>query len=400
MSHENTARPLILKRVHWPAADRAAWEALFTEGDIFDGAGPCCHWSQGSRTKREQSYGHWLGYCLTPGALDPLRDVTDRATEDTIRGFLDFEMNRCSPRTVQMHVEDLLVVFRAMSPDKDWKWLAKIAERLEANCNTGELKPRLGISATEIYAWAQTRMREIDRIGGASELRRAALFRDALMVGVLIAIPLRLRTFIAIELERHLNRRMSGFVLSFGPDDMKDRRSHEFVLPTELAEPMQQYLRYYRSKLLGGKSSSRLWITRRRKPFTYWGFQRQLPQLTLKEFGIALRPHAFRSIAATTIATDHVANRPVSENDRAFHDPILFGMLLSLALRSMARAPQVCLRPQSAGRSTGWSIPLADIRYLETRKERRDDVQRGYSVPDAGSRRWRNMPRKNPKSGV
>lgn len=304
MSHENTARPLILKRVHWPAADRAAWEALFTEGDIFDGAGPCCHWSQGSRTKREQSYGHWLGYCLTPGALDPPRDVTDRATEDTIRGFLDFEMNRCSPRTVQMHVEDLLVVFRAMSPDKDWKWLAKIAERLEANCNTGELKPRLGISATEIYAWAQTRMREIDRIDGASELRRAVLFRDALMVGVLIAIPLRLRTFIAIELERHLNRRMSGFVLSFGPDDMKDRRSHEFVLPTELTEPMQQYLRYYRSKLLGGKSSSRLWITRRRKPFTYWGFQRQLPQLTLKEFGIALRPHAFRSIAATTIATD------------------------------------------------------------------------------------------------
>ena len=304
MSHEEPVRPLILKRVDWPVADRAAWEALFAEGDIFDGAGPCCHWSNGSRTKREQSYGHWLGYCLTLGALSPVPDVTDRATEDAIRGFLDFELARCSPRTVQMHVADLLVVVRAMSPDKDWKWLAQIVKRLEANCDPRELKPRLGISATEIYAWAQTRMRDIDRIGWASELRRAALFRDALMVGLLIAIPLRLRTFIAIELERHLNLRTSGFVLSFAPEDMKDKKSHEFVLPAELAEPMQQYLRYYRPKLLGGKSSSRLWITHHGKPFTYWGFQRQLPQLTLKEFGIALRPHAFRSIAATTIATD------------------------------------------------------------------------------------------------
>ena len=49
MSHETTAQPLILKRVLWPATDRAAWEALFTEGDIFDGAGPSCHWSHGSR---------------------------------------------------------------------------------------------------------------------------------------------------------------------------------------------------------------------------------------------------------------------------------------------------------------------------------------------------------------
>ena len=82
---------------------------------------------------------------------------------------------------------------------------------------------------------AKTRMRDIDRIGWASEFRRAALFRDALMVGLLIAIPLRLRTFIAIELEHHLNLRTSGFILSFAPEDMKDKKSHEFVLPAELA---------------------------------------------------------------------------------------------------------------------------------------------------------------------
>ena len=94
------------------------------------------------------------------------------------------------------------------------------------------------------------------------------------------------------------------FVLRFEPADMKDRKAHEFVLPAALTEPMRRYLSVFRPALLGGKSSARLWITQFGEPYTYGGFQRQLPKLTLQEFGIALRPHAFRSIAATSIATD------------------------------------------------------------------------------------------------
>jgi integrase/recombinase XerD len=73
---------------------------------------------------------------------------------------------------------------------------------------------------------------------------------------------------------------------------------------------MRRYLAVFRPTLLRGKSSPRLWITHHGKPFTYAGFQGQLPQLTLQEFGMELRPHAFRSIAATSIATvdpEHVS---------------------------------------------------------------------------------------------
>jgi integrase/recombinase XerD len=121
---------------------------------------------------------------------------------------------------------------------------------------------------------------------------------------VLIATALRLRTFIAIDIEKHLSARPDGFGLSFGPEDMKDKRSHEFELPAQLVEPMRRYLLEVRTVLLGGESSSRLWITQLGKPFTYRGFQGQLPRLTLREFGLVLRPHASRSIAATSIATE------------------------------------------------------------------------------------------------
>jgi site-specific recombinase XerD len=167
-----------------------------------------------------------------------------------------------------------------------------------------ELKPRLGIEASDIYAWALKRMANINDVEGVSEVRRAALFRDGLMVGLLIATTLRLRTFIAIDLEEHVVRGAEGFGLKFEPADMKDKRAHEFVLPAGLTEPMRRYLAVFRPTLLRGKTSPRLWITHHGKPFTYAGFQRQLPQLTLQEFGMELRPHAFRSIAATSIATE------------------------------------------------------------------------------------------------
>ena len=305
MIQNDPSHPLILKRTYWPDPDRLAWETLFAEGDILDGAGPCFRWSEGSRKKREQTYGHWLGHCLSRGAVGPQTDVTDRATEEAVRGFVEAEMARCSLRTVYMHAEDLLFVLRAMSPDKDWAWLARIVRRLRVNCTDGELKPRLGVSAHEIFAWALKRIESIDRDENiVPEVWRAARFRDALMVGVLIATTLRLRTFIAIDLEKHVIARPSGFVLSFGPGDMKDRRSHDFELPAQLVEPMRRYLMEFRKVLLRGNSSTRLWITQFGNAYTYAGFQRQLPKLTLQEFGVALRPHAFRSIAATSIAMD------------------------------------------------------------------------------------------------
>jgi integrase/recombinase XerD len=304
MTSTPTDDSLILKRSHWPIADQIAWDALFTKGDLLDGSGPCVRWSEGSRRKREQSYGHWLGFFSRRGPLGMPSDVTDRATSKTVGAFVEEELARCSVRTVSMHVEDLLFLLRAMAPSKDWAWLNRIVQRLRAQCNLGELKPRAGITAPQIYDWALTRMQEADAMDSLADLRRATLYRDGLMVGLLIARPLRLRTFIAIEVERHLVARSNGFLLRFAPEDMKHKKAHEYAVPAELVEPLRRYLGFHRPNLLQNKSSQRLWITRSGDPFTYAAFQRQLPTLTFREFGEALRPHAFRHVAATTIAIE------------------------------------------------------------------------------------------------
>ena len=105
-----------------------------------------------------------------------------------------------------------------------WDWRAKakamlnqIVLRLRARSNLGELKPRAGVAAPQIYQWALMRMRQADAMNDITDLQRATLYRDGLMVGILIARPLRLRTFIAVELERHLVVRRDGFLLRFAP---------------------------------------------------------------------------------------------------------------------------------------------------------------------------------------
>ena len=189
-----SAPPLILKRAHWPEPDRLAWTSLFIEGDILDGAGPCHHWAEGSRKKREQTYGHWLAFCAGRNVPCPAHDVAARATEETVKDFLEHELARCSLRTVYMHAEDLLFILRSMAPEKDWKWLARIVGRMRANLGESELKPRLPVAAHEIYAWALGRMESMDfEEGDAPAIWRAARFRDALMVGVLIATALTAR---------------------------------------------------------------------------------------------------------------------------------------------------------------------------------------------------------------
>src|SRR5215218_11304296 len=56
----------------WPAADRDAWRALFTTGDLFDEKGPGAHLAPRTRTSLENAYGRWLGFLarLEPHGLD------------------------------------------------------------------------------------------------------------------------------------------------------------------------------------------------------------------------------------------------------------------------------------------------------------------------------------------
>ncbi len=295
---------LILKPETWPEVDRKAWQALFVEIDLFDGRSPAAHWSEGSRRKREQGYGHWLGFLDRTGRLEPTADPAGRISPEAVRAYVAEEDARCAPTTVYIHVEDLHAVANALDPEADWRWLHTLMTRLRWRLDHNTLKPRASVDARFLLDWALRRMREADADEDLDPLRRAIRYRQALMIGVLIARPFRIRAFIAMEVDEHLAASEHGYLMRFPAELMKDRKAREHPLTESLVEPMRRYLEVHRPCLLQGGERAGLWITQYGEVMTRDGFTRELGKITLREFGETLRPHAFRHIAATSIATD------------------------------------------------------------------------------------------------
>ncbi|SDL40336.1 tyrosine-type recombinase/integrase, partial [Aliiruegeria lutimaris] len=197
---------------------------------------------------------------------------------------------------------------KALDPKGDWSWLNTVVKRYQKLADRRSLPPALPISAGEIFQWSQTRLAEVEADETSRPLRKAVHFRQALMIGLLIARPVRRRALLAMQVGRHVFPTSQGVELRFGAEDMKDKNARRSWVPQELVEPMRAYLEVHRPILLSGKSSEAFWISQYGEPMTPDGLSRELPKVTQRHLGVALRPHAFRSIAATSIAESDPEN--------------------------------------------------------------------------------------------
>lgn len=294
--------PLVLKFEDWPQADRSAWDALFAGGDIFDASGPCRHWSEGSRQKRQQGYSQWLSFLMRklPEAFD-LQPV-ERVTQSRVRAYLEECQERLKPKSTAGLVLDLLTLAQVMGPQTDWAWLQTVVKRLSNKANTHSLPAPYPITAAEIFRWSLSRMAEVEADIAPHPHGRAIRFRQALMIGFLIARPIRRRTLLGMLIGRHLQPITGGYDLRFQPEDTKDKKARNFLLPSDMVAPMRRYLEVHRPELLQGQTSDALWINQYGNPITRDGLSGELPKVTKRYLGVELRTHAFRHIAATSIA--------------------------------------------------------------------------------------------------
>lgn len=294
--------PIVLKYEHWPEADKSAWQSLFVEGDIFDDIGSCVDWSDGTRRKRRQGYGQWLSYLMRnhPGTL-ALAPV-ERIDQSHVRSYIEECEARLKPKSTAGLVLDLYVLAAGMSPERKWSWLGTACKRLQSKADRQSLPAPHAITADRIFEWSLSRLVEVEDDPKLPPLQRAIWFRQPLMIGFLIARPVRRRALLAMTVDGHLDEIGDRYLLKFGAEDMKDGKAREFLLPEALASPMRQYLRQHRPILLRGQTFDALWISQYGCPITEDGLSRELPKVTKRYLGVELRPHAFRHIAATSIA--------------------------------------------------------------------------------------------------
>jgi len=294
--------PLVLKYDHWPQADKSAWDALFASGGLFDDAGPCQAWSEGTRTKHGQGYGQWLSFLKRTApdqlALPPVQRVTQGAVERYIAECED----RLLPRSTANLVVSLYVVVRAFPDTPDLEWLNTASKRLTNRAKRQSRHKPVEVSANQIVAPCLRQLKALPEMEHLSPATIAIRHRQALMVAFLAMRPVRRRALLSMTVTGHLREVSDGYELRFASEDMKDQKARSFPLPKALVPHMQSYLDQHRPLLLGDKQGSALWINQYGDPITEDGLSRELPKITERLFGVALRPHGFRHVAATTIA--------------------------------------------------------------------------------------------------
>jgi len=296
--------PLIIKLAAWPEIDRKLWEQAFNSGGLFDTTGIFAGWSAGSRRLHAQNYGSWLSF-LQRNQPDYLNLIpADRITKNLVRAYIDESRQRqLKLRSISNHLMSLAVIARGFEPKRDWAWLFHAACSLYEQSDPYQLKPPIPITAAELFEWSLALLNRLTDLAPHGPLVTAMRFRQALMVGLLIARPVRVRAFMAMTISQHVEVSDHGMVLAFSAEDMKDRKARRFPFPEPLLPFMRLYLDVHRPTLLQGNESDALWISQRGDPMSIDSFTSGLAQLTNRVFGLTLRPHKFRHIAATSIAT-------------------------------------------------------------------------------------------------
>jgi integrase len=287
----------------WPAADRAAWQAATTPGDLFDDNGPASGWADSSRDAVRYDYGRWLMFVARhePGALE--EPLAVRVTPERISrhlAHLAATVGTVGRHSYLRHFADAL---RVMAPEQDWTWLRRCVRRLETQQRPRPKSPRI-VDARRLMALGYALIDQgwAGLAADASDVKARLAYRDGLMIVLLAARPVRRRNFAAIAIGRQLIRIGEEWHLSFAAEDTKAGRAIETSLPGRLVPYLDHYLRQVRPGFPSANRTNGLWVGLKGGPLTDEAIYAAITRRTRQAFGTAVNPHLFRDCAATTIA--------------------------------------------------------------------------------------------------
>jgi len=187
----NTPR-IELPYTNWPATDRAAWDALFREGDLLDGQGEAVHWVEVTRRTNAKHYARWLGWLAASDLLECDAHPGERVTQERVEAYARSLIDWVAPRTTASALIGLKCVVQRMNPEGDWRWLKDLTNRLDRWATPSRTPRDPGLSAHMMF---RQLLAELERQArGSLETRRdQLLYRDTLIVAILLTCPIRLR---------------------------------------------------------------------------------------------------------------------------------------------------------------------------------------------------------------
>ena len=306
MPRPTTPARVTLPFADWPEEDRNAWMQAFEPRGVFDEAPSSHHLSEVSRKQYMQGYGRWLRYLSLADPAMLSIPLADRPTPSRVKAWFD-DFAHLSALSQWNEVNSLRAALLVVCPDRDFPWLGTIANKLRRNRPPG--KPAAG-KARDVRWLYKCGLAYMDQVSEEPEYRPlmgSSAYRDGLMIALLAACPLRLRSLAALTVTRHLRPIEDNYVITVFDEDLKTDGELTFKLPPSLVPYFELYLAHHRPRLLQGGDHEALWITYESTPMNRNSIGRRMERATLKILGERMSAPDFRASAATTFVENEPA---------------------------------------------------------------------------------------------
>ncbi len=130
------------------------------------------------------------------------------------------------------------------------------------------------------------------------------------MIAFLSVLPIRLRSFSELILGTSVRILSSRIVIDLSEDMTKNGLVWKAQVPEFLEPVLRTYIAEVRPWLMrrDGAQHQSLWVGRMGQPLDYATIANTIPRVTARETGIAISPHLFRDMAATTLVRQSSAD--------------------------------------------------------------------------------------------
>jgi len=245
------------------------------------------------------------------GELDSLRALVSRpAVEASIRHYLAKHDDQPTP-----YIRDLAKTLKRIAQrwvgvdETELAWLRQLVLRLDTQGQGLTEKNRATLRQFDSLANLQrllelpdALMRRAKSIPGQN--KAAHFFLWGLVIEILTVAPMRIGNLSALRIDNHFVRPEGPggpIILCLVEGETKNRRAHEYPLPTATGRKLDHYLRQHRPHLVTDPDCPWLWPDRNGHHKSPTTMSERITKLIYRETGLRVTPHQFRHLAAKLI---------------------------------------------------------------------------------------------------
>lgn len=223
-----------------------------------------------------------------------------RATEQRVKQYAAFLLDRVQPSSASSALGHLRLALRAITPEVSWAWMRPIQRRLDFRTVARDKREKM-VHASVLIQLGESLI-EKSQIQG--EVHDPLAFRDGLIIMFLASRPIRRKNLAALTLDGHVADLRDRITITIEGNDTKNGRPIELQVPDFMVTLFRRYLYEVRPLIPGSSRHAGIWASPKGGPLTADGIYQMITRRTHAELGLAIHPHLFRDIAATTFALE------------------------------------------------------------------------------------------------